>query len=65
MSGFGDSWTEEYAVGFRFGLWNEEGDGTSYNYREFRNLVETLEYLGRKKGLDESKVSLCTDNMVS
>ena len=33
--GFGDSWKEEYAVSLRFCLWNEEGGGTSSNYREF------------------------------
>ena len=64
-SGFRSYWTEEDYVGFRFSVSNEEGDGTSSNYREFRNLVETLEYLGRKKGLDGSEVFICTDNMVS
>ena len=34
-SGFGASWLEEDAVGFIFGVWNEEGGGTSYNYRYF------------------------------
>ena len=32
-SGFGDSFTEEYSVGFIFGAWNEEGEGTSSNYQ--------------------------------
>ena len=41
--GFGLSWTEGTFVGYRFGVWNEEGDGMSFNYREFRNLVDTLE----------------------
>ena len=50
-SGFGFSQTEEYTIGFRFGVWNEELNGTSSNYREFLNLVDTLEDLGRKKGL--------------
>ena len=34
-SGLGVSWEEEYAVGFIFVVWNEEGDGTSSNHREF------------------------------
>ena len=33
--GFGDLWTEEDTVEFRFGVWNEEVDVTSSNYREF------------------------------
>ena len=64
-SGFRSYWTEEDYVGFRFEVWHEEGNGTSSNYREFRNLVETLKDLGRKKGLDGSEVFICTDNMVS
>ena len=57
-SGFGASWAEEYAVCFRFGVWNKEGDGTISNYREFRDLVETMEDIVRKKGLDGSEVFL-------
>ena len=33
--GFGDLWTEEDSVEFRLGVWNEEVDVTSSNYREF------------------------------
>ena len=47
-SGFGSSWIEGISVGYRFGVWNEEANGTSFNYREFCNLVETLEEVGRK-----------------
>ena len=32
-SGFGDYCTEEDAVSFRFGVWDEKGDGTSSNYQ--------------------------------
>ena len=41
-SGFGLSWTEVMSIGYRFVVWNEEGDGTSSNHREFRNLVGKL-----------------------
>ena len=41
--GFGSSCTEGISVGYWFGVWNEEGYGTSSNYRDFRHLVETLE----------------------
>ena len=36
-SGYGTSWKEEYAKGFRFGVLNEEGDDTTSNYQEFRS----------------------------
>ena len=42
-SGFRSSWTEGISVGYWFGVWNEEGYGIISNYREFCNLVETLE----------------------
>ena len=50
-SGFGLSWMEGISVGYRFGFWNEGGDGTSSNYREFRNQVETLEEVERNRNL--------------
>ena len=50
-SGFGSSWTEGISVGYRFGVWNEEGDGTSSNYREFCNLLDTLYEVGIKGNL--------------
>ena len=50
-SGFGLSWIEGISVGYRFGVWNEEGNGTSSNYREFCDLLETLEEVGRKGNL--------------
>ena len=62
---FGASCIEEDILGFRFGVWNEERVGTSSNYQYFRNFVETLEDLGKKKGTDRREVFLCTDNMVS
>ena len=47
-SGFGTSWTEGIFVGYRFGVRNEEGYGTISNYRQFWNLVEILEEVGKK-----------------
>ena len=64
-SGFGSSWIEGISVGYRFGVWNEEANGTSFNYREFCNLMETLEEVWRKGNLQGKEVFLCTDNMVS
>ena len=31
--GFGSLWTEGISIGYWFGVWNEEGDGTSSNYK--------------------------------
>ena len=64
--GFGSSWVnKEGAIGFRFGIWGEEGDGSSSNYRELRNLIETLERLGELGELIGREVFLFTDNSVS
>ena len=62
--GFGLSWTKGGSVDFRFGVWNEEGYETSYNYKEFRNLLKTLEELGKEVNLQGKEVFICTDNMV-
>ena len=61
---FGSSCTEGISVGYRFGFWNEEGYGTSSNYREFCDLVYTLEEVWRKENLQGKEVFLCTDRMV-
>ena len=54
--GFELSWMKGGSVGFRFGVWNEEGDETSYNYKEFWNLLKTLEELGKEVNLQEKEV---------
>ncbi len=62
--GFGSSWLgSDGSISFRFGVWGAEGIGTSSNYREFRNLVETLEGMG--DDLKGKEVFLFTDNSVS
>ena len=52
------------SIGYRFGAWNEEGYVTRSNYREFLNLVETLEEVGRKENVQGKEVFICTDNMM-
>ena len=65
-SGFGSSWNEDtQKIGYRFGVWGEDNDGKSSNYRELRNLVETLEKLGREGKLSGKEIFIFTDNMVS
>ena len=46
-------------------MWGKEGVDTSSNYRELRNLVETLEVMGIRGDLEGREVFLFTDNMVS
>ena len=41
--GFGFSWKKGIYIGYWFGVWNEEVDGTKSNYRYFLNIAETLE----------------------
>ena len=53
------------SIGYWFGVWNEEGDGTSSNYRKFSDLVETLEEIGRKENLQGKEFFIYTNNMVS
>ena len=53
---FGLSWMEGISVGYRFGVWNEEVDVTSSPFREFCNIVETLEEVRRKVNLQGKEV---------
>ena len=50
--GFGSSWMKGQDIGYRYGVWGAGSDETSSNYRELRNLVETLERSGMKGELD-------------
>ena len=64
--GFGSSWLDKKGtISFRYGIWGVEGEGSSSNYRELRNLVETLERLGELGELVGREVFLFTDNAVS
>ena len=65
-SGFGSSWLDKSGeLVIRIGMWNKEGVGTSSNYRELRNLVETLELMGQRGELEGYEMFLFTDNSVS
>ena len=65
--GFGASWWSSTSgpVAYRFGIWGCEGRNTSSNFRELRNLVETLESMSSGGGLEGKAVFVFTDNMVS
>ena len=45
--GFGASWWKSGSTRFRYCVWGEEGENTSSNYREFKNLVDSLEVMGK------------------
>ena len=49
-------------VGYRVGVWLEEAEGSSSNFKELANLVETLELKGRKGELKGKEVFFFTDN---
>jgi hypothetical protein len=68
-AGFGSTWTTEdmeasgsRTVHYRFGRWGSESDGESSNFRELRNLVDTLSRLGKQGELSGVEVFVFTDN---
>ena len=64
--GFGSSWDKESLdIAYRFGTWGPELDDGSSNLREFTNLADTLEEMGRQGDLKNTEVFLFTDNSTS
>ena len=63
--GFGSSWEIDDSIEFRFGTWDENTSNESSNYRELRNLVDTLEEINLHTGLSGSEIFLFTDNSTS
>ena len=63
--GFGSTWTKGKSVHYRYGVWGLESEGTSSNFRELKNLVETLETMGSGGELIGKEMFIFTDNMVS
>ena len=57
-SGFGYSWTKpgSKSLSYRFVIWGVEGEHTSSNFIEFRNIVETLEDMGIKEDLEGREI---------
>ena len=64
--GFGSSWESSLEadthVGYRFGTWDSGSSGKSSNYREMRNLVETLEVMASEGELAGYELFVFTDN---
>jgi hypothetical protein len=57
-AGFGASWSKPFQTGshittmrYRFGRWGEDEEGSSSNYRELKNLVDTLDEMVRSDEL--------------
>ena len=63
--GFGSSWDEDGEIKFRLGVWGSDGDDTSSNFRELKNLVQTLETMGKQGALEGREIFLFTDNSTS
>jgi hypothetical protein len=63
--GFGSSWQSKKGIAYRFGTWGQDMDAESSNLRELRNLVETLEEMGKRGELKGSEIFLFTDNSTS
>jgi hypothetical protein len=61
-SGFGSSFTHANGIVYRVGVWGSDADGESSNYRELRNLVESLEVETKEGKLRDTEVFLFTDN---
>ncbi len=49
-------------VMYRYGVWGRDADNTSSNYRELRNLVESLEDAYQDTRLQNCEIFLFTDN---
>lgn len=64
-SGFGDTYDLGDKVTYRIGVWGADEEDESSNWREFENLVESLEEQGYKGNLKNAVVILATDNQVA
>jgi len=61
-SGFGASIDHGNEVTYRMGIWGRDTEKDSSNYREFANLVETLEEESLDGRLDGAMLIVATDN---
>jgi hypothetical protein len=61
-AGFGSSWESSEGMRYRFGVWGKDVGGRSSNYRELRNLVDSLEEIGEEQKLRGTEVFFFTDN---
>ena len=60
--GFGSFWLTGGEIKYRYGIWGLSGEDTSSNYRELRNLVDSLERSGLEGELTGKEIFMFTDN---
>jgi hypothetical protein len=60
--GFGSTFALKEAISYRVGVWQSDHDGESSNWREFTNVVESLEEEASSGRLENSMVFFFTDN---
>ena len=60
--GFGASWESKGSTNYRWGVWGSDSNGKLSNYRELRNLVDSIEEIGRKDDLGGVELYFFTDN---
>jgi len=66
-AGYGSSYATENGIQYRFGTWNSDLGGESSNFRELKNLVDSLYDRAAKEQLRTRglEVFLFTDNLVA
>ena len=65
-AGFGTSWKRSKGgVMIRYGVWGSDDGEQSSNYRELKNLVDSLVSLSKQENLEGTEVFLFTDNAVA
>jgi hypothetical protein len=60
--GFGSTFTVPNGISYRIGVWGPDETDESSNWKEFQNVVESLEEEAESGRLDNSQVYFCTDN---
>ena len=60
--GFGSSWETAQGVRYRYGTWGRDEEDASSNFRELKNLVETLEVMAQEGNLAGHEIFMFTDN---
>jgi hypothetical protein len=60
--GFGSSFTHDGGISYRVGVWSEGESDESSNWREFSNVVDSLEEEATTGRLTNTEVFFCTDN---
>ena len=60
--GFGSTWETTEGIMYRCGVWGRDNCGKSSNYRELKNLVDTIDEIGQRNGLAGVELYFFTDN---